>query len=194
MKDAKIIAQGRARVFADDVNTDYIISSRRKRDTVDPKSLAVYLMEDVRPGFGATVQEGDILVAGQNFGCGSAMEIAPLVIAASGIRVIVAKSFARTFYRNGINGGLLLVEADTAGIDELDRLTVAENETADGTGLFLRDLDKGWAIPGRGPAGVQKQIVDQGGLLSYIAHGGMGGPHSTGSLPGSLARNQHSSE
>ncbi len=192
MNNMRVIAGGRARVFADDINTDYIISSRRKRDTVEPKALAAFLMEDVRPGFGLTVREGDVLVAGRNFGCGSAMEIAPLVIATSGIRAIVAKSFARTFYRNGINGGLLLVEADTDGIDEGNSIEILDS--GDGQRLVVRDLDKALERPGTGPTGVQKQIVECGGLLAYIARGGLAEPHSTGSSAGNLARNQHSSE
>lgn len=180
--DPRGVYAGRARAFGDDVNTDYIISSRRKRDSVDPVALARYLMEDIRPGFGPTVEPGDILVAGRNFGCGSAMEIAPLVIAASGIRVILARSFARTFYRNGINGGLILVEVDTTGILDADTLEII---IEDGRAT-VRDISQDWSRPGRGPEGALKDIVDAGGLLSYI--------YSTGSSPGSLARNQHSSE
>lgn len=183
---------GRARVFGDDVNTDYIISSRRKRDSVDPAALSRYLMEDIRPGFGPTVEPGDILVGDRNFGCGSAMEIAPLVIVASGIRVILAKSFARTFYRNGVNCGLILVEMDTEGVAEMDLLEVhlGGETVTQAEGVLVRDTRQGWSRPGRGPQGILKDIVDGGGLLRYIAlHGGL-----PGSSLGSLARNQHSSE
>lgn len=115
---------GKAHIVGDNINTDYIISSRRKRDTIDPNILKQYFMEDVDPTLHTKIADGDMIVAGTNFGCGSAMEVAATVIKALGVRVILAKSFARSFYRNGINNGIVLIEIDTSSIEDGDEIHV----------------------------------------------------------------------
>ena len=114
--------------YGDNVDTDVIIPARYL-NTSDPKELASHCMEDLDKTFVKRVQQGDIMVGGQNFGCGSSREHAPIAIKESGIACVVAKSFARIFYRNAINTGLAIVEFD-GDIDEGDQLEI--------------DFDKGW--------------------------------------------------
>src|SRR5262245_66572858 len=92
--------EGRARVLGDDVNTDYIISSKRKRETIDASALKPFLLESIDPGFAASVQPGDLLVAGANFGCGSAMEVAATVIQGAGMRAGIERSLGGRFCRD----------------------------------------------------------------------------------------------
>jgi len=152
---------GVAHKFGDDINTDYIIASSRKRDTADPQKLARFLMEDIRPGFGLQVRKGDFLVAGKNFGCGSAMEIAPLAVMAAGIRAVIAKSHARSFYRNAINLGFLLFEANTDPIAQGDLLEV------DHSGL-IHDVTKAKRIHTKPFPPLIKEILDAGGIIPYL--------------------------
>ena len=156
--------RGRARVLGDDINTDYIIASTRKRDTLDEQILKRYLLETVDPSFAASVQPGDILVAGRNFGCGSAMEIAATVIIAAGISAVIAKSFSRTFYRNAVNNGLLPIEADTSDIAEGDHLLISM--TPDG--LSVEDRTRGVTLSGRPLPALMHEILDAGGIVNYV--------------------------
>jgi 3-isopropylmalate/(R)-2-methylmalate dehydratase small subunit len=163
-----ILLAGRARRLGDDVNTDYIISSTRKKETIDEQVLKRYLLETVDPGFASSVQPGDVLVAGRNFGCGSAMEVAATVILAAGIRAVIAQSFARTFYRNAVNNGLLPVECDTGGVGEGDPISV---ETS-GPRVMVRDETTGAAVSGTIPSGIAARILSAGGLVAYLRTAG----------------------
>lgn len=154
---------GRARLLGDDVNTDYIISSTRKRETIDNDILKQYLLETVDPAFAASVLPGDILVAGRNFGCGSAMEVAVTVPYAAGIRAVLAKSFARTYFRNAINNGLIPVECETPGIREGDRLVVDL-----GQALTVRNETQNMTISARALPMHMLRILDAGGLVPYF--------------------------
>ncbi|RAX56294.1 3-isopropylmalate dehydratase small subunit [Helicobacter sp. 10-6591] len=103
--------RGKALVYGDNVDTDVIIPARYL-NTADHKELAMHCMEDIDKDFVKKVQPGDIMVGGWNFGCGSSREHAPIAIKASGISCIIAKSFARIFYRNAINIGLAIIESE----------------------------------------------------------------------------------
>ena len=157
--------EGRARVLGNNVNTDYIISSRRKRDTIDVSVLKQYLLESIAPGFAASVQPGDLLVAGANFGCGSAMEVAATVIQAAGIRAVIARSFARSFYRNAINNGLLVVQCDTSSIEEGDQLSV---RFVNGSAA-VHDLTHGNVVQAAPIPAIMLHILEAGGLVRFLS-------------------------
>jgi 3-isopropylmalate/(R)-2-methylmalate dehydratase small subunit len=158
---------GRARVLGDDINTDYIIASTRKRDTLDEQILKRYLLETVDPAFAASVRPGDIIVAGSNFGCGSAMEIAVTVILAAGIKAVLARSFSRTFFRNAVNNGLLPIECDTTGIVEGDTLAVSASDS----GTVVADQQRGLRIAARSLPAMMGEILEAGGLVEYVRRG-----------------------
>jgi 3-isopropylmalate/(R)-2-methylmalate dehydratase small subunit len=162
-----MIIEGRARVVGDDVNTDYIIASTRKRDTLDEQVLKQYLLEAVDPSFAASVRPGDLLVAGANFGCGSAMEIAATVILAAGIKAVVAPSFSRTFFRNAVNNGLVPIECDTSGIVEGDRLSIA----LVGDAVHVHNHSRGVTVEGIGLPPMMAVILDAGGLVDFVRAG-----------------------
>ena len=164
----KIELQGRARVVGDNINADYIITSSRKRATIDASVLRQYLLEVVDPTFAASVREGDLLVAGHNFGCGSAMEVAATVILAAGVRAVLAQSFARTFYRNAINNGLLPVECDTSHIQEGDQLGL---HLVDGR-LDVWNLTRNQTLAGVTLPPIVLAILECGGLVEAVKQHG----------------------
>ncbi len=108
----------------DDINTDYIISGRYKFKMDEMSDLAKHVMEDIDPGFASRVVPGDFVVAGRNFGCGSSREQAPRALKAAGVSAVLARSYARIFYRSSFNVGLPLLQCDTDWISQGDELVV----------------------------------------------------------------------
>jgi 3-isopropylmalate dehydratase small subunit len=159
-----ISLDGRARRLGDNINTDYIIASTRKRETIDEQVLKQWLLETVDPTFAASVREGDIIVAGHNFGCGSAMEVAVTVILAAGIKAVIAQSYSRTFYRNAINNGLIPVQCETRAFEEGDKLTV----TLDGANPSVVNHTRQLALHGPPISGIMLDILAHGGLVPYM--------------------------
>jgi 3-isopropylmalate/(R)-2-methylmalate dehydratase small subunit len=157
---------GRAITVGDNINTDYIIAGKHKRDTFNAREMAVHLFEDLDPTIYPRIREGDFLVAGANFGCGSSREHAPIVIKASGIKAVIAKSFARIFYRNSVNVGLPLIECNTDLIADGDELEV------DISTFTIFDRTKGIVIQGKRLPSVMMKILEVGGLVNYLKENG----------------------
>src|SRR4030043_954908 len=162
--------EGRVWKFGSDVDTDAIIPARYLNQS-DAMELAKHVMEDERPEFKKEVKKGDILLAGKNFGCGSSREHAPLALKEAGISCIIAKTFARIFYRNGLNLGLPLLESPEASeaIQEGDRVRV--NLTT-GEIFDVTQQIKFFAKPV--PAFMQDLIRD-GGLIRHLRKKGLKG-------------------
>ena len=160
--------RGRARLFGDDVNTDYIISSTRKRESLDPLVLRQYLFEGIDPAFAASIAPGDLLVAGKNFGCGSAMEVAVTAILGAGIPAVLAVSFSRTYYRNAINNGLLPLICDTRRIGAGDILSIGG-----GPEMIVHNETTGETLMPETLPPIMLDILASGGLVPYMRrHGG----------------------
>jgi 3-isopropylmalate/(R)-2-methylmalate dehydratase small subunit len=160
--------RGRARLFGDDVNTDYIISSTRKRESLDPLVLRQYLFEGLDPAFAASVTPGDLLVAGKNFGCGSAMEVAVTAVLGAGIPAVIASSFSRTYYRNAINNGLLPLICDTRRIGGGDILSIGG-----GADMTICNETTGESLMPETLPPIMLDILGAGGLVPYMRrHGG----------------------
>ena len=157
---------GKAIKYGDNVDTDVIIPARYL-NTIDKKELAAHCMEDIDKDFKNKVRAGDVMVAGYNFGCGSSREHAPIAIKESGISLVIARSFARIFYRNSINIGLAIVESDEAvdGISEGDQIQ------ADLTAGVIYNLTTGQQFSVTPfPEFIQK-IIENGGLVESIKKG-----------------------
>ncbi|HOK79261.1 MAG TPA: 3-isopropylmalate dehydratase small subunit [bacterium] len=157
-----MVIKGKVWKFGDHINTDDIIAARYL-NTTDIKELASHCMETIFPDFSRKIEKGDIIVAGENFGCGSSREHAPLAIKGCGISVVIAKSFARIFFRNAINIGLPIIETPfTEQISQGDILEIdfdtgtMVNLTRGETGTFMKYPD------------FLQQIIESGGLMSWV--------------------------
>ncbi|GAB6058264.1 3-isopropylmalate dehydratase small subunit [Desulfonatronum parangueonense] len=158
-----MIYTGAARKVGANIDTDAIIPARFLV-TTDPLELGKNCFEGLEPGWINRVRQGDILVAGPNFGCGSSREHAPIAILGAGMPVVLAHSFARIFYRNGFNMGLTLLEIGDAvnDIQEGDRLEV------DAEKGLIRNLDQDKDIPCAPVPRFMQDILAQGGLVGYV--------------------------
>ena len=157
-------AEGKVFKFGDNVDTDVIIPARYL-NSFDPQELASHAMVDIDPGFAGKVQPGDIIVARKNFGCGSSREQAPSVLKALGVKAVVAKSFARIFYRNSINIGLPVIISK----DLYDKVE-------DGADIDI-NLSEGWiktedeTLPCTKLPPYMQNILDHGGLINFLNEG-----------------------
>lgn len=161
--------KGKVRRFEpnNDINTDYIISGRYKFKSEDMNELAQYVMEDIRPGFFNEIEPGDFIVAGNNFGCGSSREQAPRVIKAARLSAVLAKSYARIFYRNSFNVGLPLLMVDTDGLEEGEEVEV---DLDAGT---LTRLSTGETRTFPPLSKTAQKLLEDGGLIAHLKqHGG----------------------
>ena len=154
---------GTAHRYGRDIDTDVIIPARYL-NTSDPAELGKHCLEDLDAGFVDKVEPGDILVADENFGCGSSREHAPIAIKAAGVSVVIAKSFARIFYRNAINTGLPIMEAPEAvdGIKDGDRVSV---DADSGT---IKNETTGEVFAAQPFPPFVKEIIEAGGLVPSI--------------------------
>lgn len=157
-----MILKGRAWKFGDNISTDLIAPGRYFHLRTNLPELAKHTLEDADPEFSKKVRKGGFIVAGENFGLGSSREHAPQIIKLSGVSAVLAKSFARIFYRNAINIGLPVLEADTDKIDNGDKLEV--------------DIEKGLIINNSKDIKIKSQplpefmvkLLKNGGLIAYI--------------------------
>jgi len=160
-----MIFKGKTWKFGDNIDTDAIIPARYL-NTSDPEELAAHCMEDADPDFMEKMIRGDIIVAGENFGCGSSREHAPIAIKAAGISGVIAKSFARIFYRNAFNMGLPIFESNDLW-DLIGAGQEIEVDTDAGTIFIIGGAGKPLTVAPIPP--FMQQLIRDGGLMKHIA-------------------------
>ncbi|MBQ9589168.1 MAG: 3-isopropylmalate dehydratase small subunit [Butyrivibrio sp.] len=156
-------AKGTVFRYGDNVDTDVIIPARYL-NTTDAGELAKHCMEDIDKEFASKVKAGDIIVADKNFGCGSSREHAPIAIKASGVSCVIARSFARIFYRNSINIGLPIIECDEAA----DAIKNGDVVSIDFDTGIITDETTGSSFKGQAFPPFMQKIIDSEGLINYI--------------------------
>lgn len=155
-----MVLKGKVWKFGDNIDTDIIIPARYLAST-DPEVLGSHCMEPLAPDFHQEVDQGDIIVGGQNFGCGSSREHAPIAISALGIPLVIARSFARIFYRNAFNKGLALLEADIA--DRVKTGDTLEVDLSSGT-IRLNDEE----VTAKPIPPFMLELINEGGLINHL--------------------------
>lgn len=158
-----MIFEGKVWRYGDNVDTDVIIPARYL-STADPQELAAHCMEDIDPSFAGKVRQGDIVVAGRNFGCGSSREHAPIAIKGSGVPCVIADGFARIFYRNAVNIGLPLVELGSA----VAEISAGDRVRIDLGGGVVENLTSGRRYTVQPLPGFIQDIAKAGGLVNYV--------------------------
>ena len=154
--------KGNAHKFGDDINTDDIISAKYLVST-DPKELGSHCMEAIAPDFANKVVAGDIIIAGNNFGCGSSREHAPLAIKGCGIAAVLAKNFAAIFFRNSINIGLPFLE-----LQEVDKIKEGDMLEIDLTSGIIKNITRGQQYKTQAFPQFLREIVQEGGLMGWL--------------------------
>lgn len=158
--------RGKAFKFGDNISTDHIAPGRLFHLRSNLQEFSKHVLEDADPEFASKMNKGDFVVAGNNFGLGSSREHAPQIIKIAGVGAVIAKSFARIFYRNAINIGLLAIECDTDGINAGDEL---ELDVEKG---ILTDITNGAIIPIEPLPPVMIKLLEDGGLVEHIKKNG----------------------
>jgi 3-isopropylmalate/(R)-2-methylmalate dehydratase small subunit len=157
-----VILRGKVWRFGDDINTDIIIPACYL-NTSDPKELASHVMEGADKGFPNRVKAGDIIVAGYNFGCGSSREHAPIAIKTAGIQTVIAKSFARIFYRNAFNIGLPIFESSEA----VDRINQGDEIEIDADEGIIKNITKDEHYTAKPIPPFMQELISAGGLIEW---------------------------
>lgn len=157
-----MIIKGRVHKFSDDINTDDIIAAKYLVSS-NAEELGSHCMETIRPDFSAKVQDGDIIVAGKNFGCGSSREHAPLAIKGCGVKAVIARSFAAIFFRNAINIGLPFLE-----LPETDKINDGDVLEIDLDRGLINNLSQNKALKTQSFPQFLQGIVKEGGLIPWV--------------------------